>query len=395
LKFEIGVPPISIVARCMVERYRGDLKKEFPEVDRFISTDELLSVGDESDTTTECLDDARRPYFVYDETMPRVLSSGSHSTYVKISEGCDRKCSFCIIPNIRGELRSRPQASIENEVKMLLAEGVKELNFIAQDLTAYGTDFEGNRGVKSALPELLSSLEQFYDPNDPYWLRLFYAYPIHTDERLMRLIQDAPYICNYLDMPLQHVSNSVLKSMRRPLGERGTRKLIDSMRKAAPEVSLRTTFIVGFPGETEDDIAQLEEFVKEGHFHHAGVFMYSQEKEADSFSLPNQVPEEVKLERRERVMLAQQQVVAKGLEKFIGTKQKVLIEGTHEDTDLLLVSRTEFQGPEEDGVTLINEIDEGLSEKFSSEDFTERARFAQVEITEVAAYDLVGTLVSL
>ncbi|MCB0344676.1 MAG: 30S ribosomal protein S12 methylthiotransferase RimO [Bdellovibrionales bacterium] len=380
-----------VVAGCMVERYREQLVAELPEVDQFISTDELLKVGQSAETSVECFDKARRPYFIYDENAPRVRSTGKAWTYLKISEGCDRPCTFCIIPKIRGSFRSRSIASIEAEASSLLADGVRELNLIAQDLTAYGTDFEGGRGIKSALPELLKRIDAINSAEE-FWVRLFYAYPVGTTEALINQLTELRNVCAYLDIPLQHISHPVLKAMQRPLGEKGTRRLIEMIRTKAPRLALRTTFIVGFPGETEEDVAALEAFVREGHFMHVGVFTYSHESEAAAAKLDGQLSEELKQQRRDRIMLAQQEVLKTKLESFVGSRQKVLLLGAHSDTDSLLVGRTEFQGPEADGETIINDVAAELGEL----DWSQLGgRFAEVEITEIAGYDLVGTLVGL
>lgn len=383
-----------IVAGCMVERYRGELQKEFPEVDRFLSTDELLQVADDQSTTAECFDGARRPYFLYDETMPRVINQGGTPfSYVKIAEGCDRPCSFCIIPKIRGTFRSRPLQSVTTEIQELVAMGTKEINLVAQDLTAYGSDFPGNRAYQSQLPKLLDEISKL---SGDYWVRLLYAYPIGVTEELIQKISAIPQICNYLDLPLQHISGNVLKAMRRPLGERGTRQLIEKIKTLAPQIALRTTFIVGFPGETEEDVDRLEEFVRSGFFFHVGVFTYSQEAEAVSYHYSDQVPEELKNERRARVMEAQQEMVQRQLRSFVGRQLKVLLEGDHVETDLLLTARAEFQAPETDGEIIINEIDEDTLDE-NEENGSSRAelkgKFSTVEITDVAGYDLVGTLI--
>lgn len=374
-----------VVAGCMVERYRQDLQQEFPEVDRFLSTDELLHVADEGATSGQCFDSARRPYFLYDEQMPRVLSSGKHSAYVKIAEGCNRPCSFCIIPKIRGAFRSRAKESVVAEVKELIDCGAKEINFVAQDLTAYGTDFPGNRGLRSELRPLLSELSEV---EGDFWIRLLYAYPVGVDETLIRTIVESSKIANYLDLPLQHISHSVLKAMKRPLGERGTRALIEKIREVGPEIALRTTMIVGFPGETEDDVRALEQFVAEGHFMHLGVFMYSQEEEAGSFSLPNQVPQKVKEERRERIMVCQQQVVKKRLAAYLGREVRILCEGTHSESDLLYSGRTEFQAPETDGEVIINAVRDDFVGTLEES----TGMFVRGVITEVAGYDLLATV---
>ncbi|OVE80069.1 ribosomal protein S12 methylthiotransferase RimO [bacterium J17] len=381
-----------VVAGCMVERYRKELEISLPEVDQFVSTDELLDVGKTTSTTEACFDEARRPYFLYDESMPRLRSTADHTCYLKIAEGCDRPCSFCIIPKIRGRFRSRKPESILAEAQSLLRAGVKELNLVAQDLTAYGSDFNGRSASSESLLHLLEQLDSLSE--EDYWLRLFYAYPVGVTESLVRRIKDSKNICNYLDLPLQHISKNVLKLMRRPLGEKGTRSLIEKLSKIAPEVALRTTFIVGFPGETEEDILALEEFVSSGFFTHIGVFTYSQEQEAVSFDFPEQVDPELAEERRARIMEAQQQVVRRRLENFVGRRMPVLVDGAHSDTDLLLSARTNWQGPEDDGEVIINDVSESLRCDDGSFDAAQLVgNFGLAEITEVAGYDLVGKLI--
>jgi len=372
-----------VVAGCMVERYREELVTELPEVDRFISVDEILSVGTDEATSADCLDKARRPYFLYDETMPRVLSTGSHSAFIKIAEGCNRPCAFCIIPKLRGSLRSRQIESVVQEFETLAANGVREFNLVAQDLTAYGTDFPQNRGIKSELPTLLKALDE-RAPTDT-WIRLFYAYPVGTTDELLEQIIGSSSICNYFDIPLQHIASPVLKRMRRPLGAKGTRRLVEHTRATYPELHLRTTFIVGFPGETEEDVAELEAFIAAGHFTHVGVFTYSQEEEADSYSYSEQSDDSVKEERKARLMQAQQAVVAKRLESLVGSTQRVLVDGFHQETDLLLSARCAWQGPETDGEVLINELPESVA----AESF--RGTFVDVQIEATAGYDLVAS----
>lgn len=385
-----------IVAGCMVERYRESLLRELPEVDRFISTDELLSVAPFTATSQECLDQSRRPYFLYDETMPRVISSRSNSAFIKIAEGCDRPCSFCIIPKLRGQYRSRPLESIANEIHQLRTAGICEFNLVAQDLTAYGTDFTGQ--TRDSLTTLLHRLTvEAVQRNDFFWLRLLYAYPVGVSPELLAQIKESPVICKYLDLPLQHISAPVLKRMHRPLGEKGTRELVELIRKTAPEIALRTTFLVGFPGETDEDAARLCEFVAEGHFTHLGVFVYSPEEEAASFGYDGAVPAEVAEERRARVMACQQAVVSTRLRSFIGERIQVLIEGPHEESEYLLSARTQWQAPETDGGVIINDIDPtlGFEDGLSDEAAEQLAGcFAEVEVTDAAPYDLIGTLVA-
>ena len=381
-----------IVAGCMVERYRKELEEALPEVDRFLSTDELLTVADEGSTSVDAIDSARRPYFLYDESMPRVISTQGSSAYIKIAEGCDRPCAFCIIPKIRGEFRSRPIPSVLSEAKHLVEGGVRELNLVAQDLTAYGIDFEpGKRGK----PQLLDLLEGFtaLGKGKDFWVRLLYAYPIGVTEELLRTIVASPVLCNYLDLPLQHISNAVLKRMNRPLGERGTRGLIEQMHALTPEIALRTTFIVGFPGETEEDVRSLEEFVSSGFFTHVGVFPYSQEPESKAYHFEEQVPDELKEERVQRIMDCQKRIVRARNEKLLGKEVRVLVEGYHEESELLLAARTEWQAPGVDGVVIINDVDEALRDENGEMDEAHlRGKFGLATITETTDYDLVATL---
>ncbi|MCL4139933.1 UNVERIFIED_CONTAM: hypothetical protein GTU68_015994 [Idotea baltica] len=363
-----------IVAGCMVERYKGELEEALPEVDAFISTDEILKVADTATDSTDYISEAKRPYFLYDETMPRLRSTSGHCAFVKVAEGCDRPCTFCIIPKLRGGFRSRRVESVVAEVSALLDQGIKEVTFVAQDLTAYGTDHPQDTRIKR--PQLVELLLK-------HWLRLLYAYPIGVDERLLEAMRDLPSVCNYLDLPLQHISASVLKRMHRPLGAKGTRGLIEKIGSQFPELALRTTFIAGFPGETEEDVDLLESFISEGHFTHVGIFTYSQEKEAAAFTLDEQIDLEVMQERKARLMQAQQIVVKKRFEAKLGTEEIVLVDGYHKDTDMLLVGRADWQGPETDGEVIADE-----REKFIGQ-------FCRVRYTEHLDYDLIGQIVGL
>ena len=384
-----------VVAGCMVERYREELKQSLPEVDRFLSIDELLVVANEEGTSSECFSKDRKPFFLYNEKSPRIVSSRGNSAYVKIAEGCDRPCAFCIIPKLRGSYRSRAADSVLSEVQALHESGIKEINLVAQDVTAYGSDlsFAEGRGRESQIESLLSKLSALVPEDESFWIRLLYSYPVGVTPSLVEKISSLPHVCRYLDLPLQHISHDVLKRMNRPLGEKGTRELIEMIRTKAPEVALRTTFLVGFPGETEEDVELLRSFVAEGHFAHLGVFPYSQESEAKSYEMPNQVTEEEKSWRMQIVMEAQQKVVAKRLKGFLGKTIPVLIEGTHIETDMLLSGRAEWQAPETDGDVIVNDIAEEfrLDEEVFLKNFF--GRIMKVEINELFGYDLIGRLV--
>jgi ribosomal protein S12 methylthiotransferase len=371
-----------LVAGCMVERYKGDIRKALPEVDSFISLDGLLSVGQAAlgtdDSLRDILHEGARPYFLYDETMPRHLASKRHMAYVKVSEGCNRPCAFCIIPQIRGAMRSRSIESIAREVQALGAQGVKEINLVAQDLTAFGTDGKGER-----LVDLLRAIDA---TKAVAWARLLYAYPVGVDDELLRAIEELPVVCNYLDVPLQHASEEVLKAMKRPIGRYGSRRFVEYVRATAPSIHLRTTFIVGFPGETEQDVRELENFVAEGHFESVGVFTYSPEQGTAAYDMKDQISEKEKRARRDRVMLAQQKVRVARNQEYVGKELEVLVEGQHEETDMLLSGRTRFQAPEVDGNVLINDVSEELKG-------VSAGYIGRVEITEVSGYDLVGRMV--
>jgi ribosomal protein S12 methylthiotransferase len=373
-----------IVAGCMVERYKGDIRKALPEVDSFIALDGLLSVGQaamgEDGSVVDLLNEGARPYFLYDDSMPRHLASNPHMAYVKISEGCNRPCAFCIIPRIRGAMRSRSIESVVREVQALGAQGVREINLVAQDLTAYGTD--NNAGK---LVELLRAVDA---TKAVQWMRLLYAYPVGVDDELLDAVIELPTVCNYLDVPLQHASEAVLKRMKRPIGRFGSRRFVEYVKGRQPGIKLRTTFIVGFPGETEADIKELEAFVAEGHFENVGVFTYSPEQDTPAFDMDGAVPDKEKKARRDRVMLAQQKVRVRQNQEYIGKEIEVLVEGPHEETELLLSARTRFQAPEVDGTVLINDITDETLRNVSA------GHLGRVRVTEVSGYDLVGELIA-
>jgi ribosomal protein S12 methylthiotransferase len=373
------------VVGCLVERFGAELKKTLPEVDSFISTDQILKIGQAIEGSfVEELKAKGRPYFLYDEQSPREISGAPHSAYVKIAEGCDRPCSFCIIPKIRGAMRSRSIRSIVSEAEALGRQGVREINLIAQDLTAFGKD-QRPGAPQADLPALLEALDQ--SAAVP-WVRLLYCYPIGTDVRLLKTMARLPSVCEYIDIPLQHSSERVLKAMQRPLGRYAPRPLVQLIRKEAPNLHIRSTFIVGFPGESEADIKDLEEFIKQGHFSHVGIFSYSKEDGTPAAELKGHLPQKEKDVRRDHLMRIQREVNAQRLKGFIGRTLPVLLEGRHADTDLLLCGRTRFQAPEVDGQVIINEIDAKISPQNLS-----NASIIDVEISDVSGYDLLGKVV--
>ena len=366
-----------VVAGCLVERFKRDIEGALPEVDVFLDTNQILSVGSAADgLLATALDEASRPYFLYDESVPRIFDGHRGSAYVKVAEGCDRECSFCIIPRLRGPMRSRSIESIKREVLQLSEAGVKEINLVAQDLTDFGRDHGSG-----SLEDLLREIDALHAVA---WVRLLYAYPPGVTAGLLRAVTDYPSVCDYLDLPLQHSSERILRSMRRPLGRYSSRRIVDFIRKTAPSISLRTAFIVGYPGETDEDFRDLENFVLEGHFSSVGVFTYSREEETHAFDLGDPVSGEEKEFRLGRIMEAQQKVLASHLSSYEGEVLEVLIEGVHEETDLLLSARSRFQAPEVDGRILINDFAPGVSAPSPGD-------MGLALITEVSGYDLVAT----
>ncbi len=370
-----------IVAGCVVSRYKGDIRQALPEVDAFVSLDDILAIGQVAGgANQDLLGEAGRPYFLYDESMPRELSTLKHYAYVKVAEGCNRPCTFCIIPKIRGSFRSRSIASVVQEVKNLSLSGVKEFNLIAQDLTSYGRDRKAE-----GLSALLRALNAAGDAD---WIRLLYAYPIGIDEELLAVIAESERVCNYLDLPLQHSSERILKAMQRPIGGYAARPITEFIRSQQPTIALRTTFIVGFPGETEEDVRDLEDFVSQGHFHSVGVFTYSPEEGTPAATMESHISAEEKEDRRARVMAAYNQGLEKVYQGYIGQTLKAYVEGAHEDSDLLLVARSSFQAPEVDGTIILNDSEiEGLE--------LAPGTCVQVRITETAGVDLLGTVVAI
>lgn len=364
-----------VVAGCMVSRYGAEkLQELLPEADAFLSTDEVLKLPEVLAGLS--YEKAEAP-FLYDHTMPRILSSGNHTAYVKIADGCNRPCAFCMIPAIKGTIRSRSSSSLLSEIEALGAQGVKEINLIGQDLTAYGVD---NNEI--SLAELLRKIDA---GGSVPWVRSLYAYPVGVTEELLDVVAGLPSICEYFDVPLQHASESVLKHMNRPVGKYAPRRLVEWVRAKYPQIHLRTTFIVGFPGETESDFAELEEFVSEGHFDSVGVFAFSAEEGVPAAKFSDQVPKKIKTARRKRLMLAQQKVLKRKYADLIGKEFDVLIDGTHEETDLLLVGRTRFQAPEVDGSVIINDSEIDITK-------VRAGSFVSVEITAAAGYDLLAKI---
>lgn len=363
-----------IVAGCMVERFKGDLRESLPEVDYFLTPDQLLLAAKAAQGEfVEILNEASRPYFLYSDETPRILSTASYFAYVKISEGCNRPCTFCAIPGIRGKMRSRSIESICREVQSLADSGVREVNLVAQDLTAFGQDNN---------EDLISLLDKLESVQKLSWIRLLYTYPLGITEKLVNKIKNNSKIVPYIDIPLQHSSEKILKMMKRPIGQYSPRNIVDRLEG----LSIRTTFIVGFPGETEEDIEDLASFIKESRFSSVGIFTYSKEEGTPSFKLSGHLPQKEKERRCEYLMLVQKEVIKDLNQSYIGQIIPVIFEGEHEESDLLFVGRSEFQAPEVDGQIILNEI---------QCEVPTLGEIVPVKITDVMGYDLVGSVVAL
>jgi len=385
-----------VVAGCMVERFRGDIRAEMPEVDALIGTDQLEQIAAACAGSVaaagagllpvlpqDFFDPTPSPPFLYDDLTPRLRATARHSAYVKIAEGCDHPCSFCVIPQYRGKFRSRRFESVVAEVARLAQEGAREVVLIGQDTTCYGDDL----GLKNGLAALLARLGEVAAASEGLrWVRTLYFYPNRVTQPLLDTIAAHAGLCKYVDMPLQHAAAPVLKRMKRGGSGEIFLKLIERMRRTIPGVALRTSFIVGFPGETDADFEELCQFVEAAQFDWMGVFAYSDEAINQAVNLEGKVPGQVIEARRRRLMALQRKISRAARRRQIGQRLPILIEGPSEETELLWQGRLESQAPEIDGKVLINDVAEGARPPATG-------WFATVEITEAHDYDLVGRLV--
>lgn len=364
-----------VVTGCMVQTHHDVLKKEFPGIDYLLGSGDVEGILNAVQTTQqgEMISNARS-YLEVGE-IPRQVSTPKHFAYLKIAEGCRKRCSYCIIPAIKGPLKSKSKEQILKEFNVLLDQGAHEIILIAQDLGDYGKE-HGSKNL-AALIDLLRSMLAI-DKN--YWLRLLYLYPDEITDELIALMKSDKRICPYLDMPIQHINNNMLKSMFRATSREDIISTITKLRKEIPNVVIRTSLIVGFPGETEEQFQELAQFIQDHPLDNVGIFKYSREPKSHSYNLPDQVSEEVKEERYHRLMQIQQKVVKKLNKKWIGRKVPVVVEGYHPETRMLMVGRHYGQCPDIDGQVLINDA---RKVKAFGQVYT-------VEITDVADYDLVG-----
>jgi ribosomal protein S12 methylthiotransferase len=365
-----------IVMGCLSQRYKDEILKEIPEIDYLVGAGDFKGIIEtiESNNGIDRLQ-VREPVFDLNENIPRILTTPKHTAYVKIAEGCSNRCSFCIIPNIRGPFKSRSAGSILKEAEMLAGQGVKEINLISQDTTMYGAD----AGIKNGLSELLKRVVKI---DGIRWIRLLYCYPTFLKDALINTIKDEEKMCKYIDLPLQHSHDEILKNMMRQEREIEIRDLIEKIRKMIPDIAIRTSFIVGFPGETDSHFKHLLNFVKEMRFEHLGVFTYSQEEGTKAADMPNQLPEDVKKIRRDAIMREQKKVSLKINKKLVGTTQDILVEGASDDNGLLISGRMQTQAPEIDGVVYIERSE------------VKAGDIVPMKITKAMEYDMVGEAVN-
>ena len=396
-----------VVAGCLVERFRNDIRQNIPEVDAVVGTGELEGIlaaagiapalpvdspfrilqsraegdarAEQGRFSRESWDGAIAdlPNYLYDEATPRVLATPRHTAYIKIAEGCDHPCTFCIIPQLRGQFRSRRFESVIAEAERLARSGVREITLIGQDTTCYGEDF----GLKDGLALLLEKLAAIEDLR---WVRFLYAYPNKITGRLLETIASHEKICSYIDVPLQHASPGVLKRMKRGAGGDIFLRSIEKMRRTIPGVTLRTSFIVGFPGETETEFEELCQFVRDSEFDWMGAFGYSDQEGAAAFSQEKKLPER-EIERRRKYLMGIQRKISKRKKKaLVGQEYDLVLEGVSDESDLLLEGRTPMHAPEIDGKVFVNDVPDGLEPK--------TGEFYRCQITEAHDYDLVARI---
>jgi ribosomal protein S12 methylthiotransferase len=369
---------LLIVAGCLPQRYQQELAKELPEVDIFVGTGdypriaEIIAEKDEAEGQILYTGD---PNYLYDTELPRMQSTPLYTAYLKIAEGCSNCCSYCVIPSLRGGFRSRPPKLVLEEARRLVANGARELNLVAQDITLYGSDLEGGISLEWLIKEL-------HGIGGLRWIRLLYAYPDGITDGLLTLIREGEKVCKYLDIPLQHISDPVLKRMNRRSSEEDIRALIPKIRAEVPGIALRTSLIVGFPGETEEDFKKLLHFVEESQFDRLGVFCYSREEGTPAAEMPEQVSERIKRDRYKKLMRAQARLSFKRNRRLVDLVEDVLVEGYSEETELLLKGRTSRQAPDIDGLVYITAGQANVGD------------IVKLKITDSSDYDLIGEIIS-
>jgi ribosomal protein S12 methylthiotransferase len=370
-----------IVAGCLVERYRDQILAQVPEVDAVVGTGEVERILEAVHGVLRILP-AEPPAFLYHDLTPRILTTPKHAAYIKIAEGCDHPCSFCIIPQLRGKFRSRRFESVVKEAENFAASGTREITLIGQDTTSYGEDL----GLRDGLAQLLAALAGI---DELLWVRFLYAYPNRVTQKLLDTLAEHPRLAKYMDMPLQHASRKMLARMKRGSHGDAFLKLLERIRATIPGVSLRTSFIVGFPGETENDFDELCDFVRDGQFDWMGVFEYSDVDNAGSFALDGKVDAEAVTDRRNRLMAIQKKISRGRLRAWKGRTEIALIEGPSAENPLVWEARLQGMAPEIDGKLYLTDIE------LPDGRFADTGDAARVEITKTDAYDLVGRVVEI
>jgi ribosomal protein S12 methylthiotransferase len=394
---KFGAARRLIVAGCLVERYRKEILEQIPEVDAVVGTGEVENIleavrGGKAANGNGAVHAGPSDYLYHDLT-PRLITTPRHAAYIKIAEGCDHPCAFCIIPQLRGKFRSRRFESVAREAEQLARAGVREITLIGQDTTSYGEDL----GLRDGLPQLLARLAEI---EELAWVRFLYAYPNRVTQQLLETLAAHDRLVKYLDMPLQHASRDVLASMKRGSNGDAFLKLLARMRKTIPGVSLRTSFIVGFPGETDSDFRELCDFVRAAEFDWMGVFTYSDVDTAASFHLSKKVAEEVKMDRRDRLMALQRKISARKLKSRVGTIETALLEGASHESDLVWQARLKGMAPDIDGKVYVNDVvpqnDVGaINEESTASRIPQPGDLVRIEITESHDYDLVGRILDV
>lgn len=368
-----------IVTGCMVQTHSDEMKKRFSGIDYLLGSGDVEGILKAVQSTEKGEDITSARSFLEAGEIPRQLSTPKHYAYLKIAEGCRKKCAYCVIPTIKGPLKSKSKEQILKEFNLFLNQGVHEIILIAQDLGDYGKDigFKKTQGLIDLLKSMLESDKNF-------WLRLLYLYPDEITDEMIALIKQDKRICPYLDMPIQHVNNDVLKAMRRATSKEDIIRIITKLRQEIPDIVIRTSLIVGFPGETEEQFEELVQFVQEHPLDNIGIFKFSREPGSPAYDLPDQIPEEIKTKRYNKLMQIQKKIVAKRNKAWIGKVIPVVVEGFHPESNLLMRGRHLGQCPEIDGQVIIND----------GRKVTGFGQIYSVEITDVADYDLVGAVIS-
>ena len=370
-----------IVTGCLAERYPKEIQADLAEVDAILGTNQIeeivRAVAGEPVDPPNSYGRSDADLYLYDHATPRTLIGPRYSAYMKVSEGCDHTCSFCIIPKIRGRLRSRSIPSLVREATWLASQGVKELTLVSQDTTSYGLDL----GLEDGLASLLEALDKIEGLR---WIRFLYVYPNLVSDKLIRVVNSSEKICRYIDMPLQHASARILKAMRRGGNRKSLVRMIERIREGIPGVTFRTTMIVGFPGETREDFLELKNFCREIEFDRLGVFTYSDEEDTIAYELEPKVSTRTAERRRRSLMEQQARIAGQKNRRLIGREFPILVEGPSQESELLLQGRLESQAPEIDGVCLINDSDVGD---------VQSGEFRTIRITRVLEHDLLGKIV--